>query len=93
MDFEQKMKLIRYNFEMEGYTIVVKECVSLIEHVLRQLFSQYLTQLYEQDRPQRPKGRNGDRQRAAGDRALYAGRTRRRLSEVSFPRSLGTDLE
>ncbi|MCP4402524.1 MAG: NACHT domain-containing protein, partial [bacterium] len=45
-----KMKLIRYNFEMEGYTIVVKECVGLIEHALRQLFSQYLTQLNEQDR-------------------------------------------
>ncbi len=50
MDFEQKMKLIRNNFEMEGYTIVVKECMGLIEHVLRHLFSHYLTQLYEQDR-------------------------------------------
>ncbi|MCP4400094.1 MAG: hypothetical protein GY801_22655, partial [bacterium] len=50
MDFQQKMKLIRYNFEMEGYTIVVKECVGLIEHALRQLFNQYLTQLNEQDR-------------------------------------------
>ncbi len=50
MDFGQKIHLIKHNFEIEGYTIVAKECVGLIEQAFRQLFSGHLTQLDEKDR-------------------------------------------
>ncbi len=49
-NFGQKIKYIQHNLEIKAYTIVAKECVGLIEHALRQLFSQHLTRLQEQDR-------------------------------------------
>ncbi len=46
----EKIKLIQHNLDAGGYTIAAKECVGLIEHALRQLFSRHLTRLEEQDR-------------------------------------------
>jgi hypothetical protein len=50
MNFGQKLKLIQHNLDVGGYTIAAKECVGLIEHALRHLFSQHLTRLEEKDR-------------------------------------------
>ena len=47
---EQGIRLIRHNLDMGGYTIAARECVGLVEQALRQLFSQHLTELDEQDR-------------------------------------------
>ncbi len=49
MDFQQKLKFIKYNFEIGGYRIVAKECVGLIEQALRQLFREQLPRLDEDD--------------------------------------------
>lgn len=48
--FREKIELIRRNLDMRGYTIVARECVYLVEHALRQLFTQHLTHLEEKDR-------------------------------------------
>jgi len=50
MDIGKKINFIKHNLAIEAYTIVAKESVGLIEHALRQLFSEHLTQLDEKDR-------------------------------------------
>lgn len=50
MTLDQRMNLINHNIEIGGYSIVAKECVSLIEQALRQLFREQLTRLEEKDR-------------------------------------------
>jgi len=50
MNFDkQKMEFIQHNFDVGAYTIAAKECVGLIEHALRDLFSRHLTRLKEED--------------------------------------------
>lgn len=50
MNIEQRVQFIRRNLEMGGYTIAARECVSIIEHALRELFLRHLTRLDEKDR-------------------------------------------
>lgn len=52
MNVEKRISCIRQNLERGGYdtTIAAKECITLIEHALRQLFRSNLTKLREQDR-------------------------------------------
>ena len=47
---EQKILFIQGNFELGGYTIVARECVTLVEQALRQVLKQSLSELEEKDR-------------------------------------------
>ncbi len=61
MDNKEMMRIIRRNFDDGAYTIVAKECVGLIEQVLRQLVRENLTKLSEKDRT---KFQNAEKRKA-----------------------------
>jgi hypothetical protein len=68
MNFEHKLQRIERILAIGEYTIVAKECVALIEHALRHLFTQQLTRLDEKDRlkVQEEERKKGDGKRGAG---------------------------
>lgn len=50
MSFESRIELIRMNFKAGAYSIAARECTTIIESALRELFRRYLKELSTEDR-------------------------------------------